>query len=150
MAFVGFIGDPADKAVGSKISLISLVNEQGQPIKTYFSYRLYVAELYQATQENLRDRFKQGLGSHLTWEDELASRNNLPAGSCRGLYIVSLDRDKISKIAEDPDCQEALRDPLSYISLIVTEGRDCIQAQLRQPSWVGLTKVIDLLALTKN
>ena len=149
MAIVGSFGDPEDLKIGSKITLIHVFTEQGQPIRSFLSYRLYVNELFQATQENLRGRYRQSLISTITWEDKLSKENNLPLGSCRGLHLISPDRTEIETLVRNEHVQQAFWDPASYIELSFTENHNCTKATIRQPSPLGFTKIIDLLQLIK-
>jgi len=149
MATVGSIADPEDQKIGSKITVINILSEDAVPLKTYFSYRLYINELFYFTQENLQGRYRQGLGSHIAFEDWLGSKYNLPKGACRGLHLISLDRNEVEAITRNPHCQELFKDPASYIEIHLTENRHCIRASFRQPTPTGITKVIDLLHLIR-
>ncbi len=150
MATVGFIADPEDKKIGSKITVINILSEESAPLRTYYSYRFYVNELFSLTQENLKGRFRQGLGSHIAFEDWLGSKYNLPSGACRGLHLISLNRKEVEAIVSNSYCQELFKDPVSYIELHLTENRHCIRATFRQPAPTGITKVIDLLHLIRE
>jgi len=147
MAVIGRIGNPEDRKIGTKISVIHIVNSQNVISRTYFSYQAYVHEIFGQIDENLKSRYRQGLGSHLAWEEELSERFGLPSGVCKGLHLISLSRADSEKIAKEPYCREALKDPLSYLELYLTENRHCLRATLRRPSPVGLTQVIDLIGL---
>ena len=150
MAIIGSLADPEDIKIGSKIAILHIANEQGQPLRTYLSYRLYVNELFQQTQDNLKSRYRQGLISTVTWEDELSAKNHLPLGSCRGLHLISPQRSEVELIASNKHVRQAFLDPASYIEVHFTENRHCTKAFFRQPFREGFTKVIDLLQLIQS
>lgn len=150
MAIVRFQPDPEDHKIGSKIKIINIVQDDQRVLRTYLSYRLYMTELYQSTQDNLKGRYKQGLQSHLGFEDWLATSNQLPPHSCRGLHLITTDWDKIKTIAGNRYCKEHFNHPESHIELSLTEARDCIKAEFKAPHQDGLLRVIDLLGLLKE
>jgi hypothetical protein len=144
---VVFQPDPEDSKIGSKIKIINIVTEDQSITRTYLSYRYYMTELYSSTQENLKGRYRQGLQSHLGFEDWVANVNKLPPHSCRGLHLITTDWDKIKTIARNPYCKEYFHHPDSYIELSLTEARNCIKAEFKALYQPGLFRVIDLLGL---
>jgi len=150
MAIVRFQPDPEDCKIGSKIKIINIVQDDQRVLRTYLSYRFYMIEIYQSIQDNLKGRYKQGLQSHLGFEDWLADFNQLPPNSCRGLHLITTDWDKIKIIAGNQYCKEHFNHPDSYIELSLTETRDCVKAEFKAPHQEGLFKVIDLLGLLEE